>query len=300
MTAIRKAKSSRTKVALDARLAAYLGAAGAVVGAAATDAQAIVVGNNTVQPFGVNGSVNLDFNNDGQIDFQVDHDRVTLPGGGPTLDYLQIDKNDINGEANPLAFDPGPSSTFQATTFPAGATTPNDANQSAYVINPGVQGSYPASLTAGTLIGPASSFDFQEGDNFGATGKWIRANRLIDEDATQIDQVLGGRAASGVQVPLNGPNFVGLGGAVRYLGLRMDLNNANASDSPTGYNYGWVGIRITNEADATGEVVGFAYETTPGLGIAAGAVPEPGTVLSAIVGAFLFAGCFLRRRLMGR
>ena len=86
----------------------------------ASEAKAIVVGNNTVQPFGVNGVVNIDFNQDGQTDFQIDHDRVTLPSGGPTLDYLQIDKNDINGESNPLAFDPGPSTTFQATTFSAG------------------------------------------------------------------------------------------------------------------------------------------------------------------------------------
>lgn len=292
--------SSRSRRALDAKLAGYLAAAGAVTGVMATDAKAIVVGNNTVQPFGVNGSVNLDFNSDGQTDFQIDHDRVTLPGGGPTLDYLQIDKNDINGEANPLAFDPGPNCCFAATPFSDGATTRNDANQSAYVINPNVIGSYPAALAAGTPIGQSSAFDFQEGDNFAASGKWIRANRLIDEDATQIDRVLGSRPASGVQVPLNGPNFLGLGGQVRYLGLKMDLNDANTSDAAGGFNYGWVGIRITNEADATGEVVGFAYETQPGVSIAAGAVPEPGSIVSAMIGGLLFVGCFLRRRLFRR
>ena len=31
---------------------------------------------NTVQPFGINQEVNIDFNGDGQIDWQLDHDRV--------------------------------------------------------------------------------------------------------------------------------------------------------------------------------------------------------------------------------
>jgi hypothetical protein len=280
---------------LDYKLAGYLTAAGALTAGMASQADAVVVGNSTVQPFGINGFVNIDFNSDGQIDFQIDHDRLQLPGGGSVLDYLQIDKNDINGESNPLAFDPGPATTFQATTFPPNGTTPNDANQSAYVINPNVQGSYPAALTSNTPIGPASAFDFQEGDNFQGSGRWIRANRLIDEDATQYDQVVGGRPPSGVVVPPNGPNFIGLGGEVRYLGLKMDLNNANTADAPALFNYGWIGIRITNEADATGEVVGYAYETTPGAPILAG-VPEPASLVSALVGGALLLGFFFRRR----
>lgn len=288
----RQAKSSTSGRTLDSRLAKYLTAAGAMSAVMASEAKAVVVGNSTVQPFGVNGVVNLDFNNDGQTDFQIDHDRVTLPSGGPTLDYLQIDKNDINGESNPLAFDPGPSCCFAATPFSDGATARNDANNAAYVIN-GPQGSYPAALTTGTLIGPLSTFDFQEGDNFQGSGKWIRANRLIDEDATQIDQVLGGQPASGVIVPTNGPNFLGLAGQVRYLGLQMELNDSGV------FNYGWVGVRITNEADATGEVVGYAYETTPGAPIAAGDVPEPSTIITAIVGGSLLGG-FFWRRLFGR
>lgn len=284
----RKANSSTRT--LDGRMAAYLTAAGAVTAAMASDAEAIVVGNNNIQPFGVNGAVNIDFNSDGQTDFQIDHDRVTLPSGGPTLDYLQIDKNDINGESNPLDFDP--ITGFQAATFPPGATTPNDANNSAYVIG-GPQGSYPAALTSGSLIGPLSTFDYQESNNFQGGGKWIRAQRLIDEDATQIDQVLGGQPASGVQVPFSGPNFVGLGGQVRYLGLQMELNNQGA------FNYGWVGIRITNEGDAAGEVVGYAYETTPGIGIFAGTVPEPSTICGAFLGMAMVA-CVCWRRLFRR
>jgi hypothetical protein len=205
---------------------------------------------------------------------------------------LQIDKNDINGATNPLAFDP--IAGGMAATFPPGVTVPNDANEAAYVISPNMQGSYPAALTLGTPIGPASSFDFQEGNNFQSGGKWIRANRLLDEDATQIDQVLGGRPVSGLQIPFNGPNFDGLGGQVRYLGLKMDLNNTNQ------FNYGWIGVRITNEADATGEVVGWAYETTPGTPIDAGAVPEPGTILTALFGILALLGGFWGRRRLRR
>ena len=274
---------------LDARLAAYLASAGALGTAVASEAEAVIVGNSTVQPFGVNGVVNIDFNMDGQVDFQIDHDRVDLTNmGGGVLDYLQIDKNDINGETNPLDFDPIAGN--QAATFPPNMTTPNDANESAYVINPNMQGSYPAALTFGTPIGPTSSFDWQESNNFQSGGKWIRANRLIDEDATQIDQILGGRPASGVQVPFNGPNFDSLGDEVRYLGLKMDLNNTNQ------FNYGWVGVRITNEVDATGEVVGWAYETLPGVPILAGAVPEPITILTALFGGAMILGGFLGRR----
>src|SRR5215212_1331427 len=184
MKSIRKVGAKSARQCFDGRLAGYLAAAGAVTAAMATDADAIVVGNNTVQPFGINGSVNIDFNQDGQTDFQIDHDRVTLPSGGPTLDYLQIDKNDINGESNPTAFDPALAG-FSATPFQDGVSPRNDAVQAKYVRNGG-QDSYPAALTAGTLIGPTSSFDFQETNDYNFSGKWIRANRLIDEDQTQI------------------------------------------------------------------------------------------------------------------
>jgi hypothetical protein len=136
-----------------------------------------------------------------------------------------------------------------------------------------------------------SSFDWQETSNFQSTGKDIRANRLIDEDATQIDQVLGGQPASGVQVPFNGPNFDNLAGEVRYLGLKMELNNSGLT------NYGWVGIRIDNEADATGAVVGYAYQTIPGRPIAAGVtIPEPGTICLAGLAAVALLGGKIRRR----
>jgi hypothetical protein len=60
-------------------------------------------------------------------------------------------------------------------------------------------------------------------------------------------------------------------GQTRYLGVRVDLNNESANNDTSEYNYGWIGIKITNEADATGQVVGYGYETQPGVAILAGA-----------------------------
>ncbi len=276
-----KGISQRANVLADeSRLAAYLATvAGGVM--FTSGAEGAVVGNATIQPFGVNQEVNIDFNNDGQIDFQVDHDRVDA--NGSVLDYLQIDKNDVNGAANPLVFPGG------TETFPFGATVANDQGAAGYLAQ--AAGSYPSALNLGDVVGPASFFDFQEGNNFNATGKWIRANRMMDEDATRIDQILGGRTPAQVQIPTDGPNFGSVVGEVDYLGLRMKLNGS------ADYNYGWVGIRIDNQDDATGAVVGYAYETIPGAPVNAGVVPEPGSALMAALGGLALVGAAARRRL---
>ncbi len=268
---------------LNGKLAGYLAASGVMATAISSQAEAAVVGNTNVQPFGVNGVVNIDFNSDGQIDFQIDHDRVDL-GGGNVVDYLQLDKNDSTSEINPLAI-PG---IFDG--FPPNGNPLNSSFDPKYVIPTGTLGDYPAALAAGTSIGPGSSLDFQEGDGFGPNTNIIRANRLIDEDAGQVDQVLGGTAAVDISIPTNGPNFLGLGGQVRYLGVQMKLNG-----DPNPLTYGWIGIRIDNEADATGAVVGYAYETT-GAPIRAGVVPEPTTILTAVLGVAALFG----KRVFGR
>jgi hypothetical protein len=246
--------TQRLPATLESRLAAYLAAAGGAATMVTSVADAAVVANTMPQAVGINQEVNIDFNTDGQIDFQIDHDRFDL--NGTNLDYLQIDKNDVNGAANPLPIDP-------LVSFPVGSTAANDTFQTAYVID-GPTGSYPAALTEGSDIGPSQTFDFQEGDNFTGSGQTIRANRLIDEDQGQIDREIGGLAPEQVYQPLTDPSFVGLGGEVRYLGLKMDLNNTDQ------LNYGWIGIRIDNEADATATVVGYGYESTPGVAILAG------------------------------
>jgi hypothetical protein len=265
------------------KLAGYLAASGVMATVISSQAEAAVVANTTLQPFGINSEINIDFNRDGQTDFQIDHDRVDL-GGGNVVDYLQLDKNDSTSETNPLAI-PG---IFDG--FPPNGTPVNSSFDPKYVIPTGTQGDYPAALTAGVTIGPGSAFDFQEGDGFGPNTNIIRANRLIDEDAGKVDMTLGGTAAADISVPTNGPNFLGLNGEVRYLGVQMKLNG-----DPNPITYGWIGVRIDNEADATGAVVGYAYDNT-GNAIRAGQVPEPTTVFTAALGIAALFG----KRLFGR
>jgi hypothetical protein len=289
MNQIRVRNAAKARRDLDGRLAAYLGTLGAVGTAMAAPAEAHIVSNQTVQPIGINGAVPIDFNSDGQVDFELDHDRVDV--SGTIIDYLQIDKNDTNG-ASP-GEDLLPINVFD--TFDPGASIlPNGTDTAAYVTS-GTQGDYPAALTQGTPIGPASSWDFQEGTDFNGTGRTIRANRLIDEDAGQIDMALGGLTAGQIAIPTNGPNFLGLGGEVRYLGMRMEF----ASNDQT--NYGWIGIRITNEADALGEVVGWGYQTVPGMEIAAGAViPEPGSAILSLLCGVMLCSRYFWKKLIGR
>jgi hypothetical protein len=262
---------------LDSKLAAYLAASASIGAVAASEAQAIVVSNSTVQPFGINGAVNIDFNSDGQTDFQIDHDRVDLTAqGGPVVDYLQLDKNDKNGAS------PGESLFVYDgfSGFPVNGTIANDSANMGYLVqNVGSASSveYPTALLAGAEIGVNNNFDFQEGDNVQSTTKSGHFNRLIDEDHGQTDIKLNGKTADQVLAATNTPQFTGVQGQVRYLGVKLDLNNANpdppavSSTDPFGYTYGWIGIRITNEADATGEVVGYGWESTPGTSILAGA-----------------------------
>ena len=274
---------SQGRALLDVRLAAYMAAAGGVGATLASDAQAVVVGDSTIQPFGINGAVAIDFNSDGQNDFEIDHDRIDL-GGGNIVDYLQIDKNDTNG-ASP-GENPGPINVFD--TFDTNGTPLNNTADAAYMIS-GAEGDYPAALNAGTLIGPPATFDFQESDNFQGTGQTIRVNRLIDEDAGQVDETLLGLTPAQTYDPTTSPNFLGLAGETRYLGVKMNFQSAGAAE------YGWIGIRITNEADATGEVVGWAYETS-GQPIVAGNIPEPGSIVIAGMGALALVGAALRRK----
>jgi hypothetical protein len=276
------------------RLAAYLAAAGGAGGPLATDADAAIVANTSVEPFGINEEVSIDFNSDGQIDFQIDHDRVDL-GGGNLVDYLQLDKNDENSAANPLPY-PTVQPDFRQTPFPINGTPQNNDSwvlSFSSTSSPGGSGGYVVALKAGDMVGasgtsslvPGTIWDYQEGENFQGTGLSIRANRLIDEDAGQIDQVLGGKTPDQIFVPF-GPqpefpeldDFVGLAGATRYVGVRVDLNdvaepglNSNSNPNPeTKFWYGWIGVRIDNEADATGVVTAWAYESQQGVAIAAG------------------------------
>ncbi|MEX2172253.1 MAG: hypothetical protein WD851_23235 [Pirellulales bacterium] len=254
--------SKRLVLQREAKLAAYVSLTGALGASLAPEAHAVIVANTTPQPFGINGQVNIDFNRDGQTDLQVDHDRYNL--NGFNLDYLQIDKNDTSSHLNPFPYS-------ITDTFPLNGTQANgDHGYIAQQNEFNDLGLYPRALPAGELIGPESAvWDFQEGDGFGQPNTWIRANRLIDEDRMQIDASIGRNVA----LPEGTPGWVGLNGEVRYLGVRIDLNDAVrfGLNQPTDlWWYGWIGIQIDNENDATGVVTGYAYESELGMPIMAG------------------------------
>jgi hypothetical protein len=279
----RKPRAGNSCNPFDARLTGYFAAAGAVGTALASDAEAVIVSNTTVQPFGIDGAVPIDFNGDNQVDFEIDHDSIDL-GGGNVVEFLQIDKNDTNGGS--AGENPCPINVFD--TFEPNGTPVNNTADAAYVIT-GAQGDYPAALRRGDLIGPASTFDFQEGDNFGGIGQTIRANRLIDEDAGRCDEAICGLTAAQTYDPTSPANFTGLGGEVRYLGVRFNPQSLGDVE------YGWIGIRITDDDNATGEVVGWAYDDAGGA-IRAGQIPEPASIISTLIGAAMLAISFLRRR----
>lgn len=173
---------------------------------------------------------------------------------------------------------------------------------------------YVSALTEGTSIGPDDFYTFQETTNYSGFGLSIHANRLIDEDNGQIDTDAGIPAYTMIDTP----HFLGLGGATRYLGVRFDLNDEgfagslnsvngpDDTDDPANYWYGWIGVQITNEADATGVVTGWAYEDQIGTAIMAGdvgsssaanAVPEPGTMLLAVASGITLVGGFAWRKI---
>ncbi|TWT75634.1 hypothetical protein Pla123a_31440 [Posidoniimonas polymericola] len=351
---------------LGRRLATYLSTVGAVGLAAGQRADGVVIADLTDRPFGINESVDIDFDGDGNVEFQLDHDRVEL--NGVTLDYLQLDKNDVNGalSANPVASELSPIDAF--ATFPGtppdysgddlwnaadytvwrdnqGQTgVPGDGNldgqinqadydvfvnsygkapaggskDHGYVSDQllcgpfGGGGCYPSALEAGSSIGPELGYEFQESDNAFGNGTVLRTNRLIDEDMGQIDASFG----SNPETIFDTPQFAGLGGAERFLGVRIDLSDAiypdnpfpsingpDDVDDPANYVYGWIGVQITNEADATGLVTGFAYESEPGVAIQAGdvggglavAAPEPTSMLLAALCLVGVVGILLRR-----
>ena len=251
----------RRQSSLESRLASYLAASSAAAASAtfvASSAEAAVVGNTNVQAFGINQEVNIDFNSDGHVDFQIDHDRHNL--NGTDLDYLQVDKNDASSGADPL-----PLESFETFPAPPGVAFNEDHEFLKAGTESASQTYLGSALTAGESIGltPSGSrtWGFGESSNaYFTTGLYQRTNRLIDEDGGQID-ANAGRTTTPAPAP---SEWLGLGGEVRYVGTRIDLNNEGH------LHYGWIGIRITNDADATGEVVGYAFETDPDTPILAG------------------------------
>jgi len=82
----------------------------------------------------------------------------------------------------------------------------------------------------------------------------------------------------------NGSEYVGIGywreeDADGYLGVQFDIGGNT--------HYGWV--HVINTYGITGEIVAWAYESTPDTGLQAGVIPEPATLLLLLVGTGVLA-----------
>lgn len=86
-----------------------------------------------------------------------------------------------------------------------------------------------------------------------------------------------------------------------YIGFKFNpdsLNGFTPAPNGTPTNFGW--LRMTTNAAGGGTVVDWAYESTPGVAIAAGAtssVPEPSALSCLAMGAFGLASLRRRRKI---
>jgi len=99
---------------------------------------------------------------------------------------------------------------------------------------------------------------------------------------------------------VHGPN-VAIGGQAVFDGQYFYSGNFSGKDAFIGLRFqsggniyfGW--IEVANNVNiASGQVLGWAYETTPGTPIVAGQVPEPSTVALVILGGGV--GLWIKRR----
>lgn len=256
---------------IDSRLTAYLASAGAVSLAMSTEAQAVVVGQSTNIPFGpANGGpgnidIPIDLDNDGETDFSLNHKSNSLGE-----DYLELDKS------------PDPNSDFPDLNM--------DGNNVSWRYLEDSPGSYPNPLLAGessgTLLNPPTGFTYeslQDTANYQSGGTTRRANRLIDYDSG-VDE------AGTWNPPAGNGNFLGSEGIDQYLPFQIEFDTSTPA-----VNYGWIGVNISDDATASGTLIGYAYETTPLTPISMGVVPEPGTMVLAALGGVALAGSWVTR-----
>ena len=69
-------------------------------------------------------------------------------------------------------------------------------------------------------------------------------------------------------------NFVGVD---KYVGLKWDIGGGD-------FRYGWARVDVTTTGGGTATLFSYAYESTPNTAIAAGEVPEPGTLALLAIG----------------
>lgn len=277
---------------LDKQLAACFASAG-IVGVAAissSEANAAVVSSGPLSTkFGpANGGpgnidIDLDIDSDGEIEFQLRHMTNTLGEN-----YLELDKrpNDIVNAYPDLNAD-GEDEDWE-------------------YLNDGL-GNYPAALPKGflgrTQFNPPAGLDYdpwQDTTDYNSDGvnpQYIRrANRLIDYDSG-VDELTDPNNIW--DPPAGNGNFLGLGGVPHYIGFQIDFDGGPLGGGSGGpIHYGWVGVKITDDATASGELIGYGYESTPLTPVHMGHfIPEPATLGIAALGGVTLASSWIGRRL---
>jgi len=151
----------------------------------------------------------------------------------------------------------------------------------------GVAGTFERTvLSSGTQIRrtAGTTADLQTVNHDGGTfgiGRFVAGISAGQSIPTPIGPGLDGFAISGFVFRLNADpgftQFVLPEGLQTYLGVRFDVDGAG----PGGFNYGWIGVvRTGTEVDA----FAWGYESDVGVPIAAGALPEPGSLSLFLIG----------------
>lgn len=123
-----------------------------------------------------------------------------------------------------------------------------------------------------------------------AFGELIDPSETTDRGWQFIGRTDTGTSVSGVSGSNGGGNFR-FGDGEQFIGVRTIIDGET--------HYGWIGVIITDEFDdgfeplndrLTGTITGYAYESTPNVGIAAGAIPAPGAAALLALGAVGIGG----------
>ncbi|MBN2685493.1 MAG: PEP-CTERM sorting domain-containing protein [Pontiellaceae bacterium] len=114
-------------------------------------------------------------------------------------------------------------------------------------------------------------------ENSKSTGGWVGTGSIIIDSSTQ-EWIGGKQLLVSWMVLLARQEIAGVGpwlGETGYMGLEFEAND--------GTHYGW--LNMTVYEDNPGMTIhSWAYETTPGEGIVAGAIPEPSSVALLLIG----------------